>query len=101
MAIILGSGWKYFVDGIERPQVWGTFIWSLSVQDGLVSDPKTDLMTDSAHGIHRSAVLWPSRLETTRPAEMDWDRLVHSTDNNPLLRRCVSLYPIALTPDWL
>lgn len=37
MAIIVGAGWKYFVNGIERPQVWGEFFWPLSFQDGLVS----------------------------------------------------------------
>jgi len=40
MAIIVGSGWKYFVDGIENPRVWGTFLWPLTFQDGLVSNPE-------------------------------------------------------------
>lgn len=37
MAIILGSGFKYFVGGIDDPGIWGTFLWPLSFQDGLVS----------------------------------------------------------------
>jgi hypothetical protein len=35
--ILVVSSWKYYVDGIWNPEVWGTFWWPLSFQDGLVS----------------------------------------------------------------
>ncbi|KAI5449177.1 hypothetical protein NCC49_005263 [Naganishia albida] len=33
--IIVSTAWKYYVDGIHNPRIWGEFWWPLSFQDGL------------------------------------------------------------------
>jgi hypothetical protein len=64
--ILVVSSWKYYVDGIWNPEVWGTFWWPLSFQDGLVSLLKRigsgrrfnlrGVFADTPDGIHLSAV---------------------------------------------
>jgi hypothetical protein len=66
--ILVVSSWKYYVDGIWNPKVWGTFWWPLSFQDGIVStragkEGVANVLTseisfaDTSHGFHCSVVL--------------------------------------------
>jgi hypothetical protein len=73
--IIVSTAWKYFVDGIHNPRIWGEFWWPLSFQDGLVSRLRrllfpVDGCVDPARSVHRAMLLWTKSVYPDGPAQV-------------------------------